>query len=248
MPTTTGPQVPLGFERLKICELYAELLHCSNMSNLNFPVKENITISELAHQRSTMSTPLGDTHTLEFLEQHHVNRQLGISDEDTAMESNAAKIPDADNDPSDATGIQSKETEFTGERTAVSAPETSDEPAETDENEEEDHSETHDDDDEEHAENLSAQEALTMSSGEPHKETAMEDPSDASNLEADQRLQMPIMVDFEGEQVAVGDYLKMQYVKHRVLPACLVRADFIVSNLGSLSLINLSHSAKRSSL
>jgi hypothetical protein len=26
---------PLGFERLKICELFAELLHCSNMSNLN---------------------------------------------------------------------------------------------------------------------------------------------------------------------------------------------------------------------
>ncbi|KAH8553437.1 SIT4 phosphatase-associated protein-domain-containing protein [Umbelopsis sp. PMI_123] len=79
VPTTTGPQVPLGFERLKICELYAELLHCSNMSNLNLPAS-----------------------------------------------------------------------------------------------------------------------------------------SDAEN-----KTQMPIMVDFEGEQVAVGDYLKMQYVKHRVLPACL---------------------------
>lgn len=30
-----GPLVPLGFERLKVCELFAELLHCSNMSNLN---------------------------------------------------------------------------------------------------------------------------------------------------------------------------------------------------------------------
>ncbi|KAI8064073.1 SIT4 phosphatase-associated protein-domain-containing protein [Thamnidium elegans] len=27
--------IPLGFERLKICELFAELLHCSNMSSLN---------------------------------------------------------------------------------------------------------------------------------------------------------------------------------------------------------------------
>ncbi|KAI8138355.1 SIT4 phosphatase-associated protein-domain-containing protein [Fennellomyces sp. T-0311] len=35
MRTTLGEQVPLGFERLKICELFAELLHCSNMSNLN---------------------------------------------------------------------------------------------------------------------------------------------------------------------------------------------------------------------
>jgi hypothetical protein len=75
----------------------------------------------------------------------------------------------------------------------------------------------------------------------------MEDPSDASNLEAEQRLQMPIMVDFEGEQVAVGDYLKMQYVKHRVLPACLVRADFIVFIWIPLSLKNLAHLVKRSS-
>lgn len=33
--TTLGELEPLGFERLKICELFAELLHCSNMSNLN---------------------------------------------------------------------------------------------------------------------------------------------------------------------------------------------------------------------
>ncbi|KAI8073915.1 SIT4 phosphatase-associated protein-domain-containing protein, partial [Gongronella butleri] len=33
--TSIGEQTPLGFERLKICELFAELLHCSNMSNLN---------------------------------------------------------------------------------------------------------------------------------------------------------------------------------------------------------------------
>ncbi|KAG1454043.1 hypothetical protein G6F46_008816 [Rhizopus delemar] len=33
--TTLGDIEPLGFERLKICELFAELLHCSNMSNLN---------------------------------------------------------------------------------------------------------------------------------------------------------------------------------------------------------------------
>ncbi|KAI9274220.1 SIT4 phosphatase-associated protein-domain-containing protein [Sporodiniella umbellata] len=45
MRTTLGDIEPLGFERLKICELFAELLHCSNMSNLNHfneeePVRE----------------------------------------------------------------------------------------------------------------------------------------------------------------------------------------------------------------
>ncbi|KAI8343547.1 SIT4 phosphatase-associated protein-domain-containing protein [Chlamydoabsidia padenii] len=43
MQTSIGEQIPLGFERLKICELFAELLHCSNMSNLNITeVKESL--------------------------------------------------------------------------------------------------------------------------------------------------------------------------------------------------------------
>lgn len=35
--TTFGNIAPLGFERFRICELYAELLHCSNMGLLNDP-------------------------------------------------------------------------------------------------------------------------------------------------------------------------------------------------------------------
>lgn len=46
--------VPLGFERLKICELFAELLHCSNMSSLNRTLEEGT------------STP-GDLLKLEFV-------------------------------------------------------------------------------------------------------------------------------------------------------------------------------------
>ena len=45
--TTMGELEPLGFERLKICELFAELLHCSNMSNLNkFNVGDDSPIEE----------------------------------------------------------------------------------------------------------------------------------------------------------------------------------------------------------
>jgi serine/threonine-protein phosphatase 6 regulatory subunit 3 len=33
--------MPLGFERLKICELFAELLHCSNMAHLNKPLSKH---------------------------------------------------------------------------------------------------------------------------------------------------------------------------------------------------------------
>jgi len=40
--TTFGHIEPLGFERFRICELYAELLHCSNMILLNDPRGEPI--------------------------------------------------------------------------------------------------------------------------------------------------------------------------------------------------------------
>ncbi|KAG8908524.1 hypothetical protein FRB99_005884 [Tulasnella sp. 403] len=36
--TTTGCVIPLTFERFRICELYAEILHCSNMALLNRPL------------------------------------------------------------------------------------------------------------------------------------------------------------------------------------------------------------------
>ncbi|KAG8887332.1 hypothetical protein FRB98_000201 [Tulasnella sp. 332] len=35
LATTTGSVVPLTFERFRVCELYAEILHCSNMTLLN---------------------------------------------------------------------------------------------------------------------------------------------------------------------------------------------------------------------
>ncbi|RKP13482.1 SIT4 phosphatase-associated protein-domain-containing protein, partial [Piptocephalis cylindrospora] len=38
--TTVGKQVPLGFERLRVCELFAELLHLSSMALLNMTLAE----------------------------------------------------------------------------------------------------------------------------------------------------------------------------------------------------------------
>jgi len=209
VPTTTGPQIPLGFERLKICELYAELLHCSNMSNLNLPIKENLAIQELGQQRSAMSTPLGDTHTLEFLEQHHYNRELGLKDESAAHESSDMDPTSSENIHS--AGIQSKETEFTEEKSPDSVDDITainEENAKCSEKVDANESSLQDDE-------------PAATEAELQKETTMDDeePSDEAILQSEQR--MPITVDFEGKQVAVGDYLKMQYVKHRVLPACL---------------------------
>jgi hypothetical protein len=40
--TAFGKIEPLGFERFRICELYAELLHCSNMALLNDPRGDDV--------------------------------------------------------------------------------------------------------------------------------------------------------------------------------------------------------------
>ncbi|KAK9463884.1 SIT4 phosphatase-associated protein-domain-containing protein [Lipomyces oligophaga] len=44
LETSFGSIEPLGFERFKICELIAELLHCSNMALLNDPGAEAVAI------------------------------------------------------------------------------------------------------------------------------------------------------------------------------------------------------------
>ncbi|EEB09434.1 protein phosphatase regulatory subunit Ekc1 [Schizosaccharomyces japonicus yFS275] len=44
MPTSFGQIKPLGFERFRVCELYAELLHCSNMSLLSDPNAEAMVL------------------------------------------------------------------------------------------------------------------------------------------------------------------------------------------------------------
>ena len=50
--TTFGRIEPLGFERFRICELYAELLHCSNMVLLNDPCGESVVLErDIERQR-----------------------------------------------------------------------------------------------------------------------------------------------------------------------------------------------------
>lgn len=52
METTIGPIIPLGFERFKICELIAELIHCSNMALINdFQAGEIIRKRDIIRQR-----------------------------------------------------------------------------------------------------------------------------------------------------------------------------------------------------
>jgi SIT4 phosphatase-associated protein len=63
--TTFGHIEPLGFERFRICELYAELLHCSNMALLNDPrgedvVRERDTVRERLRKEGRSKPPVVD--------------------------------------------------------------------------------------------------------------------------------------------------------------------------------------------
>lgn len=86
MPSTIGDRMPLGFERLKICELFAELLHCSNMAHLNKPLaKHHIA-------RSSYMNTFGTTANTE--------EEGGIAQKtsDTATESDKTQDTEAKNE------------------------------------------------------------------------------------------------------------------------------------------------------
>jgi hypothetical protein len=51
-----GRRVPLGFERLRVCELFAELLHLSNMSLLNTLLISNVSSFNINCMRSLSSS------------------------------------------------------------------------------------------------------------------------------------------------------------------------------------------------
>lgn len=58
LQTSYGTIEPLGFERFKICELIAELLHCSNMTLLNEPSAYDIVRERDAERENLQFTKL----------------------------------------------------------------------------------------------------------------------------------------------------------------------------------------------
>lgn len=55
LDTSFGVIEPLGFERFKVCELIAELLHCSNMALLNDPAGEEVVRARDEERRRVKS-------------------------------------------------------------------------------------------------------------------------------------------------------------------------------------------------
>ncbi|KAF9931472.1 hypothetical protein FBU30_010088 [Linnemannia zychae] len=84
--TSIGKQTPLGFERLKICEMFAELLHCSNMAILNS--KPIVTVSA----DGTVRIPKVLVSELHHLD-HSVNGDADDEDKDKQHDSGKDPAP-----------------------------------------------------------------------------------------------------------------------------------------------------------
>lgn len=95
--TSIGKQTPLGFERLKICEMFAELLHCSNMAVLNSkPIITvsadgtvripKVSITALHHQANSVNSDADEEHGHNDSKDQHYDSGKGSSatDKDNA--------------------------------------------------------------------------------------------------------------------------------------------------------------------
>ncbi|KAF9196311.1 hypothetical protein BGZ50_001061 [Haplosporangium sp. Z 11] len=104
--TSIGKQTPLGFERLKICEMFAELLHCSNMAVLNsrpiisVSADGTVRIPTVAvncfHHQHTIRLPgeahesNGDTVTNNGSTNDSTNDSVAKDDKDSQKEQNSS--------------------------------------------------------------------------------------------------------------------------------------------------------------
>ncbi|KAK9452652.1 SIT4 phosphatase-associated protein-domain-containing protein [Dipodascopsis uninucleata] len=68
MATSFGVIEPLGFERFKICELIAELLHCSNMVLLNDPHGEEIATERDRVRKQQRLLKVDEDNEISFLD------------------------------------------------------------------------------------------------------------------------------------------------------------------------------------
>ncbi|ORZ17185.1 SIT4 phosphatase-associated protein-domain-containing protein [Absidia repens] len=118
MRTSIGEQIPLGFERLKICELFAELLHCSNMSNLNaidndIEETEGSPLSELSDQEDKNDSTNGqDDNNIDNKDtSEHLQAETKVEDPSTSTTTNnatAISSSELDTNKSENDGDQEK--------------------------------------------------------------------------------------------------------------------------------------------
>jgi len=230
--TTFGHIEPLGFERFRICELYAELLHCSNMVLLNDPRGEPIVLERdiererLRKEGRTKPTPKvdiwGDTDLGN-------GRQWGTeplsSDESEGSDSKDEKEipnPNGNQETAKPEDLESSSNAFV--RTPNQLPNTAERSLEPDliSQQEQSIESPHDD-------GLSTEPGIATSRTEdqPAADAVTAPPEEIKSIksidEEQFQTQDPAHIlsttNAVTSRAVVGDYLKMQFVEAKVLPS-----------------------------
>ena len=101
METPFGEIEPLGFERFKICELVAELLHCSNMMLLNEPNGKNVTAKRDAAREEALREENSTSVDIKDDSVSGVTESIQNLDIDTENGSNPENGDDLDQEAAD---------------------------------------------------------------------------------------------------------------------------------------------------
>ncbi|KAF9959870.1 hypothetical protein BGZ70_008739 [Mortierella alpina] len=251
--TSIGLQTPLGFERLKICEMFAELLHCSNMAVLNS--RPIISVSA----DGTVKVPtVAAEQTFHHHQSQHVKEEAEVmksesaTGEEPAEETQSKPLEEREIQTSpgqeeksvesmqqkgvEAVGI-SEDTDESGKNSSSSGEEkevktekkedekASDEKKEVDKKEEEKKDEKEPElkqasetpDSNEHEEDAAAAPLLD----DQATPRASPPPGPAATLASSTIATLVSPNTLEGDVlIPVGDFLKLQFVDHRIIPTC----------------------------
>ncbi|GJJ74790.1 hypothetical protein EMPS_07148 [Entomortierella parvispora] len=182
--TCIGKQTPLGFERLKICEMFAELLHCSNMAVLNSrpiisvsadgTVKVPTVATDVLTHSAAVVTEVSETSTLEKTDAETTEDNPSEPDEKYDTENNTA---------------QEKDDKKSDEQTAK-----------TDETEKKESASEVDD-------------MATPRGSPPPPAPSTLASSTIATLASNNTMENDVLI-------PVGDFLKLQFVDHRIIPTC----------------------------
>jgi SIT4 phosphatase-associated protein len=228
--TTFGHIEPLGFERFRICELYAELLHCSNMVLLNDPRGEEIVrerdiererLRKEARPNPTKADIWDDTNLGNGRQRDadmsssdgneegdtKVRADIGISNGDLRQ-----KYVSNDNYPESRSVAMSNEDEAQSnlEFNIVISQEQG----------REGNNHTHDSKVEEHdPESTGVQFASALHSVSEMVDTVSKKVKNFSAEGVSEKQLVPSPLDPSDVRPVVGDYLKMQFVEAKILPS-----------------------------
>ncbi|KAF9188813.1 hypothetical protein BGZ50_001126 [Haplosporangium sp. Z 11] len=204
--TSIGKQVPLGFERLKICEMFAELLHCSNMAVLNS--RPIISVSS----DGTVKVPtVAADQPFQHFQSQHVKEEADTALAGAVAGNEPAKV---EQEPKGSTENEKEQTLKSDDQAEQTQPTAS---AVEPKNEAENATEKQSEKPTEKIENSAATQAVddqaTPKASPPLAPVATSVSSTTgttiSHATADNEVLIP-----------VGDFLKLQFVDHRIIPTC----------------------------